>query len=290
VFSAIANGSRNLYLARTSGLNTVVLTQAQEQDLPDEDGRFSADGLWVIYKQLWYCEPGGVHCAKNAYARLLRMHIQLTDTGDPRHANKPVPLIRDKLFEFSQPVLAADGKTLYFTKNITDIYPDTRVHKIESASGEGIYRRILPDGPIKHFATAPSRERYYPILDSTGTVFFAGWTKALKSCDTSTDTCDPTQLYDQLFMQSPAAATATPLEVNDCSADNSDPTPIGNNLLIFSRDRFSPYRLYVGEITSSVSPKPPKLWALNIQMPVQDPSGIETSTEGFIGSSYTDEP
>lgn len=255
VFPALRSAAnrRDLVLAKVEAkADGAVLTPLPTYNItsshnpgPSEDARFSADGTMLAYK-----EHGDVRID----------NINLTTTPPTVALNRWVTSAGGSP-EYSMPSFSASGQWLYFTSG--------------TGANLDIWRKNLQaSAPVEAVNTTVNLEEYYPVVRDMSTLLYTRWTSL-------------NDHHDQIYMRSIANPGEvgyfdTLLKINACLYENTDPTPVNENLVIFSSSRdnyLGQYtggnRLYLGNIWTG------QVWSLDHLAPI---AGV---TGNLLGASYS---
>jgi Tol biopolymer transport system component len=151
--------------------------------------------------------------------------------------------------EDSMPYPTPSGKYILYTIGSTAL----SIYRMNTQTG---VRQLLTPTPA-------DAHDYYPTVRDYSTYFF---TRGV-----------PVTHWDQLMMVQPnVSPTPIALALNDCNSNNSDPSPMDEDYLLFSSSRYDrPYGLMIGDISNG------KVWRFS-QSTVNVSDGSQK-----IGSSYT---
>lgn len=144
-------------------------------------------------------------------------------SGDKLIALGREELVISEDTEVSMPAPTSDG-LVYYSKT-----------KSTMGDGSDIFVYDLVNKKTTAIDVGENISAYYPIVDKNNNLFYAR--KTLRSGDA-----------DQIYMKE-LNAPLVELSLNDCDADNSDPSPVNNQYIIFSSNSESDkYELYLGDI------------------------------------------
>jgi Tol biopolymer transport system component len=131
-----------------------------------------------------------------------------------------------------------------------------------TGAGLGLYKETLATHTKIAFDTPAGLSTYYPIVRADGTVFYARWK-------------DATSQADQIYSKLNPGDTPNQLPINDCKANNSDPSPVSNtSYVFFSSTTAGGYQLYVGDASTG------RRWSLT-------QFGVNADgTKAKLGSNY----
>lgn len=133
--------------------------------------------------------------------------------------------------EESMPFLSPSGKYVYFTRG--------------ARASSDIYRTNLTTNATKQVVGTVGVADYYPIIRDSSSFFYVRWDTAVSK-------------RDQIYMNIPNLVINTPLGLNHCLSNNSDPAPVDEDLLVFSGTREGRYKLYLGDVGTG------NVWRLDV--------------------------
>jgi len=204
----------------------------------DEDVKLSSDGKRITWK----------------ITDRERTQTQI-DTADLTRANGVPTLQNQSLIiggavgddEVSGPTFSPTQKFIYYYKG--------------TGSAETVWRIEVATKVQQQMANAYA---FYPVDPDLYEFLYAGWPGHTSP--------------DKIFVASLQTGTATPWNVNDCTADNSDPAPVDEDYFFYSRrdpvTENPRYELYLGQISTGYA------WSL-------DALKINPKTGNALGANYT---
>jgi Tol biopolymer transport system component len=250
LFSAVQNDERHVYYWGVGDELPVNLTAPMGNQRHDDPKLFldSSTGiLTMVWKRadgIWTATFNRDASGKPFLSQMQRVVVGALGTST----------------EASAPVFSPDGMHIYF---FASNMPPQKIMRYDTSGG----------APVDAFAGQDSAHSYYyPVIDgAAGKFFYAG---------------GPLGAHDKIFVFPNAnslSGSATQWNAADTGSDNSDPTSIDGDYIIFSRDQngagHSQYELYVGRLSTgeywSLSP-------LNLN-PIPDPS----HPPSYRAASYT---
>jgi hypothetical protein len=131
-----------------------------------------------------------------------------------------------------------------------------------------VYRLTVGTG-TEIMMTQANNGAYYPVAMDLTTLLYVRHTRA-------------TKLNDQVFYLQPSISgnSEIHMNLNDCNVNNSDPAPLDEDYIVFSRppsSASSNYTLFVGAIGSSA------IWSL---APLLQ-SNSQSAISNLLGASYS---
>ncbi len=258
--------------------------------------KFSADGGWLLYAAKIGSETSKQDCDNNfwqlyvqklgGYApfRLQTVGLNEEDPSFTPNGSGIVFKFNRQAIDFLSVTLNSDGTAT--TGSPVQLLSDSTVPSAPFMSPTGRYiyysdgtgdqltiRRFDMSNRLASPVIASGNYAYYPIPRDESSVFYT------RHKNTSSD-------LDQLYVafpgvihgpQSNPLATQYLLRINDTNAENSDPTPIGEDYLAFSRtDTGGSYHMMLGDICTG------KVWSLKTQTQAPGAATIYNP----LGASY----
>jgi len=217
------------------GSSTLIGLTTRLANLRYEDVIFSADDSFVLLKQAGQIAAYAIDYA-NPEAPVLGAQRMLPSLP-PGEASGPYPTY--------------DNLGFYFW--------------IGSGNKEEVYYAYYAGGWAP--ANAPGTNlTYFPVASATGAAFLAAHDghKAANG-----------NQVDQIYMEPSGGTAFDTIATNMCNADNSDPGPVGTDLLLFSNDTSGAYRPYLADLSTG------NIWSLTAG------AGLGKGVASVLGMSFT---
>ncbi len=245
-FTAVnTGGRRDVYLFKFGATAPVNLTLSMTGATKSEDPKWSSDGKKIVFKQ-----DGNIKI----------MAISFDGSGNPTVTSVTAITTNGTvgtLTEASAPYLSLDMKYVYFVRGVG---ATEEIHVITLSS--------TFSATLETVFSSNSNYGYYPAVRDFTTIFYAGWTSA-------------TGRNDQVLVQAPSLSgpNSSQPPLNDCNADNSDPTVVDSDYILFSSDSASVssgrvYRPLLGSLANA------QVWDLSATLGASLPGAV-------LGMSYT---
>jgi Tol biopolymer transport system component len=238
--SSSCSGTVNIFAFRVGGGPLNALYPCDTN--AREDARFTPNGAGVVFKY------GTSKTSHNAAIAPVTLNADGTATVGA------LTMLTSGAVEVSAPSLSPTGKYLYYFKN--------------SGMASSIYRLTVSAG-AEIMMTQANNGAYYPVAMDLTTLLYVRHTRA-------------TKLNDQVFYLQPSISGNTEIQMhlNDCNVNNSDPAPLDEDYIVFSRppsSASSNYTLFVGAFGSST------IWSL---APLLQ-SNSQSAISNLLGASYS---
>jgi len=232
--SSSCSGTVNIFAFRVSGGPLNALYPCDTN--AREDARFTPDGAGVVFKY------GTSKTSHNAAI------VPVTLNADGTVTVGALTMLTSGPVEVSAPSLSPTGKYLYYFKN--------------SGMASSIYRLTVGTG-AEIMMTQANNGAYYPVAMDLTTLLYVRHTRA-------------TRLNDQVFYLQPSISGNAEIQMNlnDCDVNNSDPAPLDEDYIVFSRPpsiASGNYTLFVGAFGS------PTIWSLAPLLQSSSQSAISKS-------------
>ena len=241
MFSGVSSNQRHLFYW-VIGTTTVTNLTSPQGNLRHEDGKFSLDGSQIVWKR-----NGNIVTA------------DLSTSGTPSLSNITAITTNGVLgtaTEASGPVFARSMQYIYyFTGNASFTEQLARYTYASNSSG-----------PVFSGAD-PTLQYYYPVAPDIYDLMFVRWIGSSNH-------------HDEIMQYLRINSSFGVFGAADCAADNSDPAPVDERYILYSRDNNTglgsagQYELYLGTLASGAA------WLL--------PSAVNTGgSSSFVGANYT---
>jgi Tol biopolymer transport system component len=134
-----------------------------------------------------------------------------------------------------------------------------------SGKSETVYYAAYAGGWAQ--ANAPNTTlTYFPVASATGAALLVAHDK---------NESPKKQPVDQIYMEPPGGTAFETIAANMCTADNSDPYPIGSSLVLFSNDNTGAYLPFLVDMSTG------EIWQLTANI------GLGEGVSSVLGMSFT---